>query len=161
MRLGLGRRLCCCGGETPCQLTCPGPPTVPAEYQIEVSGIGNGQNCDDCDQLNGTFILSFNEQSLNANTCSWFSPDMTVCERNPVRWEYQIVCSGCPDGSDEVGPLCRNVLSVRAINGTTIFDPAIPYALPFAGYGEVTLPLWSPNTSLCDGWPASITVTPL
>jgi len=59
---------CCCGGSSPCcGCTVCGGDCGPQEFQAVVTGVTNDQ-CTDCDELDGTYILSC---GVPASDCYW------------------------------------------------------------------------------------------
>lgn len=112
---------------------------MPQQWSLTVAGYTNG-DCDDCNNLNGTFILTI--VFGTAPDCFWDSPHFNLCES--TNW-WRLDC----DGTN---------FNLFPKNGGVI-----AYVLPIASFnclGSNTLPI-STGVTVCGGAPASLTITPV
>ena len=147
----VGDGSCCCGdGNPPPPVPCCGfCPEVPVEWELEVTGVGNGQ-CPVCANYNGTFRLQM------TGRCIW------------VACQLRELCTGFFSDTHLVKPWILRSLgpgdaSWEAIPNAPTFGPPA-YRLSAKQWncnGPNVLPIVEqPSSPICSIWPNSVTVRP-
>ena len=90
-------RPCCCGegggGEEGCSPCGAGLGLAPAEFDIDISGIVDGYNCDEsgCAGLNGSFTVGSLFISASGETCTWdYDTEIALCDHTTAFLRLQM-----------------------------------------------------------------------
>ena len=144
---------CCCGAQG----GCCGCLSYPQQYQLVVSGITDGTDCDVCNEIyNGTFTLT-----KVVGLCIWqSSPDVFGCGGFGPAWGLNCDPAsgfwylGANADNSNVCARYRKAIGFWSCLGSNTLDlitddPDCVYPPPH------------PPAATCGGWPATMTVVPI
>ena len=152
-----GAGTCCCGDVV--TEACCDCDSVPLRYSFSVAGVSNNVLCSRCNIYNGDFVLTFRSAGGDLG-CVWTNGD-------EYPGSYDVCCDALGNDADQIWMLeCDDITtgfwtllpSFTCVSGTIPVYTKSRATWSCLGSNSLTL-VTSPT--VCDSWPASITLTPV